>query len=345
MDNKAAMSGNYSFVVEDKNTDGFYEAISFQFQNTFVPWTRDYLGSLIYPEHILGDPTSHGFNSSGDFNISQWIIHPANWSTHSTSTGRTTDLGGYAGPIGTGSMVFKEYNTETGAIILEKFENKKWDGFTWITDENNDHYNINNLGNMPLEVTIIIEDQNEAFTKLKNGEANILDPNYDMNDLIDEIRAEEGIKAVYSVRSDWQGLWMNPKFNQDGIYHFQKKGVRHAISHMIPREDFVDYLFNGLAQPSYTVFPTSSWDAITTTELIVYKQSLLSTDGTTPEVDTTTAYDEYSIELALNWLDSEGYDTTKWHPTMTTKIIPGFQIFTIILSLCALIIVTNIKRQ
>ena len=46
--------------------------------------------------------------------------------------------------------------------------------------------------------------------------------------------------------------------------------------------------------------------------MLAYKRTVRASDGTQPEVNSTTAYDEYSIELALRWLKTEGYNTKKW---------------------------------
>jgi len=354
IDNKNAMSGNYSFVVEDKlpagSPDGFFESISFQFQSTFAPWTTDYLGSLIYPEHILGDPTDHGFDTNGNFDVTKWNVQPGDWSSHSTSTGRTSDLGGYAGPVGTGPMIFKEYNGATGIITFEKFQNISWDGISWVENTDVNYYDLESIANMPQEAKIIVTDKNEALNKMKNREVNLLDPHYQMNDLIDEIRSEESIQSVYSPSSGWQGLWMNPKFNQDGVYHFQRKGVRHAISHMIPKSDIVKYLLDGLAQPAYTPISLTSRNIIPEQEMIQYKRSLLATDGTTPEIGSNTAYDDYNIDLALDWMETEGYDDDDCYwpgdsPT-TTSSIPGFLIFLSIIVLLSLnIYISRVKYR
>ncbi|MHA1444554.1 MAG: ABC transporter substrate-binding protein, partial [Candidatus Hodarchaeales archaeon] len=322
IDNKTAMSGNYSFVVDDKDTNGFYESISFQFVDVFAPWTTDYLGSLIYPEHILGDQSDHGFDGSGNFDVSQWFVQPGDWATHSTSTSRTTDAGGYAGPIGTGPMIFKEYDQGTGIVTLEKFENMIWNGSDWVTEGDDDYYNIANLADMPRTATIIISSLNAAIAEMKTGDINIIDPQFTMASVLDELQAADAIRPVFYPETGWQSLYMNPKFVQDDVYHFQKKGVRHAISHVIPRTDIIAYLMRGLGLPGYTPIPITSWAAISEADMLAYKKALAATDGSFPEADATTAYDEYSINLALDWLETEGYNIDYFRSLQKNETTP-----------------------
>ena len=194
------MSGNYSFVVDDKDINGFFESISFQFVDVFAPWTTDYLGSLIYPEHILGDQSDHGFDINGDFNVSQWLVQPADWASHSTSTGRTSDAGGYAGPIGTGSMIFKEFNPNTWIVTLEKFENMIWNGSDWVTEGDNDYYNIANLADMPRTATIIISSLDAAIAGMKIGDIVALQNISDIPLEYDMHSSFEGNKTFYRVQ-------------------------------------------------------------------------------------------------------------------------------------------------
>ena len=65
--------------------------------------------------------------------------------------------------------------------------------------------------------------------------------------------------------------------------------------------------------------PITSWAAIPEADMLAYKKTLISTDGTIPEADATTAYDEYSIEKALFWLETEGYDTHLMRTETTTS--------------------------
>ncbi|MFX1539040.1 MAG: ABC transporter substrate-binding protein, partial [Promethearchaeota archaeon] len=80
-DDKAAKHGNYSFEVVDTNADNFYETIKFHFNDTFGPWV-DYVQAAIFPEHILGDPVTHGFDTNGDFDPDTlWQVMPRNFNT------------------------------------------------------------------------------------------------------------------------------------------------------------------------------------------------------------------------------------------------------------------------
>jgi len=73
--------------------------------------------------------------------------------------------------------------------------------------------------------------------------------------------------------------------------------------------------------------------------MIQYKSSLLASDGSFPEADTITAYDDYNIDIAIEWMRTEGYEIS--HPFTATPIfnlIPGITIFMTILTLLSLTI-------
>ncbi len=326
LDNKTGKHGNYSFVVSDPNGDGHDERINITLATTFAPFEGDYLGQSFYPEHILGDPVTHGFTTAGDFDPNNlWITKPADWKYHSTTTGRNTDPGGYEGPISVGSMIFKNFDSTTGFATLQKFNQTKWDNATsaWVTDTSVSHWNIDALDKMPNNAKVIVASMDSALADLKTGGVNIMDVQFTMANILDELQVEATIQAVLSPETGWQAIYMNPKFEQDGVHHLAKKGVRHAISHMVPREDIITYLMNGMGSPAFTPVPVSSWEAISEAELINYKQNLEGTDGSKPLAKfAITAYDQYSPYLAFNWLDTEGYNTTKWRQLEIEPLMP-----------------------
>jgi ABC-type transport system substrate-binding protein len=325
MDNKTALSGNYSFVVEDKNSDGFFESLSFQLVDTYAPFTTDILGVSLRPEHILGDPVDHGFDGSGNFDVTQWQIQPGNWSTHSMNTGRTSDTGGYAGPIGTGPVYFDSYDATAGVITLKKFVGMKWDGSAWVADAAVNYYDDHLITNMPGTLKIIVSSLDASIAEMKNGGVTILDPQFTMANVLEELQAEATIQPVLSPETGWQSVYMNPKFTQDGVRHLNKKGVRHAISHIIPRNEFIQEWMHGLAAPGYTPVPVTSWGAISEEKMVEYKRSVQATDRSYPLSEASTAYDQYSLELAFTWLETEGYDVDLFKDFYLNKTtIPTF---------------------
>jgi ABC-type transport system substrate-binding protein len=320
-DDKANHHGNYSFIVEDKDSpqDGHFESISFQLNQTYGALELHYIGGYpIMPEHILGNNTNHGL-VAGDFDpVATWKAAPLDWKQHSFNTGRSSDPGGLVGPIGTGAMVFKSFNPTTSEVNLEKFEDIKWDGSDWVATPGFSHYNIGILENMTEKVTIIVASLDGGLADMKDGDVNILDPQFTMSSIWEELSAESAtINSFNVIETGWQALYFNPKFVQDNVYHLQKKGVRHAVSHVIPRDDIVEYLLNGLGIPAYTPTPVTAQLAglpatIPAADMVAYKKTLEATDGSTPLSGATTAHDKYSLTLAFDWLDTEGYDTTAW---------------------------------
>ncbi|MFX0182274.1 MAG: ABC transporter substrate-binding protein [Candidatus Hodarchaeota archaeon] len=327
-DDKVNRHGNYSFIVEDKNNDNHYEHISFQLNATYGALELHYIGGFpILPEHILGDPEYHGFNSiTGNFDpVNTWQVKPANWASHSFNTGRPEDPGGLVGPIGTGSMVFKSFNPTTSEITLEKFENIKWNNpnKSWIFDVNNDHFLVKDgkLNDMPKVVEIIATSMDGGLAEMKAGNVNIMDPQFFMYNIYEELQSEVTIQTILTLESGWSGLYFNPKFEQDEVFHLNKRGVRHAISHIIPREDIIEYVLNGFGLPAYTPIPRNSWAVISEEQMITFKRGLFASNGSQLLTNSSIPYDTYSVDLALDWLASEGYNVEPWRnpPSSTTK--------------------------
>lgn len=359
-DDKANYHGNYSFIVEDKKGEvGHYESICFRLNQTYGALELHYIGGYaILPEHILGNDTNHGFVAGNYDPINTWKVPPLEWAAHSYNTGRTSDPGGLTGPIGTGSMVFKSFNPTTSEVTLEKYEDVIWDGDSWETQSGSSHWNIAKLDDMPDKATIIVASLDGGLADMKAGDVNILDPQFTMSTIWEELQAESAtINSFNVIETGWQALYPNPKFVQDGVYHLQKKGVRHAISHIIPREDIVEYLLNGLGIPAYTPTPVTAklgglQATITEADMLAYKKTVEATDGTTPLSGATTPHDKYSIDLAFDWLDTEDYDTTAWRAYVeeaTTveeeEAAPGFGLALTTLTLLGVSLYVALRRR
>ena len=353
-DDKTAKHGNYSFTVSDANGDGHDERINITLDVSFAPFEGDYVGTSFYPEHILGDPATHGFTTAGDFDPDNlWITKPADWKYHSTTTGRNTDPGGYEGPIGVGPFIFKDFDSTTGFATLQKFNQTRWNNATsaWVDDATVSHWNIDAMDKVPTNAKVIISSLDAGLADLKTGGVNILDVQFTMANIYDELQAEATIQSVLSPETGWQAIYLNPKFKaQDGTYPFQLKGVHHAISHIVPREDIVTYLLNGLGLAGYTPVPITSWAAMPEADMLAYKKTVTGTDGSTPESGATTAYDEYSLEVAFDWLDSEEYDTTDWRAYVEeelTTVAPasGFELLMATLAITGVALLLSRKRK
>jgi len=345
IDDKINHHGNHSILVEDKDSDGFYEYLSFNFVKQFPPFPTEILDNAILPEHILGDPINHGFLPDGTFDPnSKWKVAPCDWNTHSYNTGQPTDPGGLKGPIGAGPLIFKDYDANTHTITFEKFDKIRWDNNSkaWINDSNVGYFefNENKWIEMPSVVTIVVMDEDTAISSLKSSDVQIiLDPQYLLQDRICELRDSQNIQIPLTAGSGWHGLYMNPKYEQDGIKHLDKKGVRHAISHIIPRTEIITSLLKGLAYPAYSPLNPNSYAYIPETDFLIYKKGVTASDGiSTPEATSQEAYDEFSLDIALNWLKSEGYDTTTYQTDnkSSTFLSPGFQILLMIQSIIVL---------
>ena len=389
-DDQANNHGNYSFIPKDLNDDGFYETISFILPDIYAPFETSVVGQAILPEHILGDPDKHGYSDfvladyEDDWNISEftfdpvgkWLVKPADWDTHSYNTGQTADAGGLPGPIGCGSMVFYDFNVGTGLIELRKFEDIMWSGTAWVTNTTNDHYLIDDLGDMPDVAKLVVTSTDAGLAEMKQGKINVLDAQFSLGAILRELQADSTITPVLSTEAGWQAIYLNPQYKADtelGLNDrpFNRKGVRHAVSHIVPREEIVLWLLNGLGQPAFTPVPVTSWAIMEEDDMLAYKRTVVASDGSLIEAGATTAYDEYSLETAMKWMASEGYDMRPWggpgpietetteptktaEPTEPTKTktktsdegpgAPGFD-FIVVLTIIGAIIILRKRRQ
>jgi ABC-type transport system substrate-binding protein len=340
-DDKTEHHGVYAFEVKDMESDGFFETIIFSFENnqTTYLFESDILGLYLVPEHILGDPINHGFNTvTGDFNATEnWLVPPSEWADHSYNTGNSSDPGGLNGPIGCGSLIFEHYNPDNATATLKKFENLQWANTTgeWVSNTTNDHFLIKmgKLNNMPTTVKIVSMDLLSAIEAMKTGDVNIIEQNalynffatnplQDSYSLLKSLEADSSVQTIVGPLAWFAGcqwMFLNPKFTTSSQLGsadrpFNKKGVRHAISHIVPRKlIFEKYCggFGTLGGPMpYT--PDIAWGGLSDEEWIAYKQTLKATDGSFPEATATTALDSYDRQIALDWLETEGYDVTPW---------------------------------
>ena len=328
-DDKANKHGNYSFTITDEDNDDFYETIVFNFNQIWTPFVPTNLGTSVKPEHILGDPDTHGFDAAGDFDVSLWQVHPVDWVTHSMNTANPDDEGGYKGPIGCGSLVFYNRDPTSKVVTLKKFDGWMWDNTTkaWVENITNRHFLAKDgrLEHMPETFTIAPKTEVTAFTEIKKGEVNLIDPWLIEKTSLAEIHADPTITAVLTAAFSWQGLFFNPKYvDATGTHHLKKKGVRHGISHAIPREDIIENLLHGLGAPGYTPFAIQSWATINPEDLLQYKKTVVATDGSRPEEMERTHFDSYNLSLALDWFETEGYDVQPYREVLNRPSAPSF---------------------
>jgi ABC-type transport system substrate-binding protein len=345
-DGTAKLNGNYS-VIPKKNAAGEYKIVEFRIPAPFGPFERALLTETLLPEHILGDPTTHALTGWTDaayvasgYNISEyandpdlWLVAPEDAADHSTNTANTADEGNYPGPIGLGSMVFYSRDPATANVELRKFKDIKWDtGLDdWVAAPGISHWNIGKLGKMPDVGRAIVSSVDSGLAEMKAGDVHYLDPQFSMGTILRELQAHPNIQALVSVSSGWQAIYFNPQFKastslgaEDRILN--RKGVRHAVSHIVPRENIINYLLDGLGNPGHTPLPLASFAVMPTDDMLAFKKTVTATDGSKPEAGATTAFDEYSIPMALEWMATEGYDMTPWggrdgsavEPTETT---------------------------
>ena len=109
-------------------------------------------------------------------------------------------------------------------------------------------------------------------------------------------------------------------------------------------------MYEGLGYSPISPIDPLDYNLISEAEMLDYKKhELIASDLiSNPEENATTAWDEYSKEIALNWLETEGYDTVFWRywtrPDIERMITPGFETIAIISYLFYLEVFIRKKR-
>ncbi|MFQ5977144.1 MAG: ABC transporter substrate-binding protein [Candidatus Heimdallarchaeota archaeon] len=96
-------------------------------------------------------------------------------------------------------------------------------------------------------------DKYEAETRVVNGTVSIVDSNYD---LLDDIAYLQSFPTVQvQKKRGWQMYAL--AYNTFNPY-IADPNVRLAISHLIPRQKIIDYVFGGVAHPAFAPLPEQS---------------------------------------------------------------------------------------
>ncbi|MFX0123837.1 MAG: ABC transporter substrate-binding protein, partial [Candidatus Hodarchaeota archaeon] len=159
-------------------------------------------------------------------------------------------------------------------------------------------------------------------------DVNILDPQFTMGTILDELQADPAILPSLTAAPGWQAFCFNPKFIvktplSDFDRPFNHRGFRHAVSHIIPREDIINILLAGLGTEIFSPIPITSWAAIPPDEFLLWKRTYEAPGGHKLEWDATTPFDDYNITRALEYMSSEGYDMRPFGGPGPNVVWPG----------------------
>ncbi len=192
-------------------------------------------------------------------------IAPANWTSSPFNTGQgSIVINGttYTGPLGTGPYKWVDFNPVTQLVHLQKFDNY-WnrtaleaEGYYKITD-----YYIK-----------FIADKTSALAALKNGEVDILDPQYQMQIDVPSIDPAWGKVLLnqgtgrqeigYNMRHPIFGTGVDTPLGKSDPSKAAEaaKYVRQAFDYAIPRQLIIDNLLAGYGVPGCTpMLPTQAY--------------------------------------------------------------------------------------
>ncbi|MEM3673608.1 MAG: ABC transporter substrate-binding protein [Candidatus Bathyarchaeia archaeon] len=216
-------------------------------------------------------------------------IPPAQWTNTPFNTGQGSIVVNgktYTGPVGTGPYKWVSYDPVTQLVHLEKFD---------------DYWNktgLEALGAFEVEDYYIkfIADKTAALAALKNGEVDILDPNYQMQVDIPSIDPSWGRVLLqegtgrqeigYNMRHPVFGTGTATPLGQADPSRAAEAAryVRIAFDYAIPRQLIIDNLLSGFGEPGATpMLPTQ------------------------PFYNDEIAPREYSLAKAKEYLEKAGY--------------------------------------
>jgi len=295
--------GNGSVTALDLDGDGFFETVQYHLKNKYAPFLPYIGGAPILPEHILGS-LNHSKNRA------DWQVAPGpDWQTHWTNTG--IDPEG-RGPVGCGPFKWEKHpDWETkGTAKLVKF----------------DHWHGNNItiglprGDVQELYVQVMPNKDAALHALWStceDQIHVVSPYFWLSSNYEDIRNNSLSSAILFPESGWQAMWFNLK------HPLLTKNVRHALSHLIPRERIVLELLDSLGQPGQTPIPSTSW-----------------------AFNPTIPIDAFDPELAYDYLEADGYDVSAWHNETSSGrqmlFSPGFSLDVVasfLATSCALVLI------
>jgi len=184
-----------------------------------------------------------------------WTAHPSNTGVGTYTVALNgTDTYTAHGPIGTGPYVFTLYDATTQTVTMDKFTSY-WNKTALEA--------ISQFGVTKYYVKYIV-DKTPALAALKNGEVDILDPNYHMQKDVPTIGSTWG-KVIDLPGAGRQELGINMRHPLIGTgvdtplgksdpskAALAAKYVRTAIDYAIPRQLIINNLLDGYGTPGVT---------------------------------------------------------------------------------------------
>ncbi|MFX0090495.1 MAG: ABC transporter substrate-binding protein [Candidatus Hodarchaeota archaeon] len=263
--------------------------VQFHLANLYADLMTIFAGML--PQHILDATYDAGYGSGVRKDGTSAPVF-TDWNVDDYNQGKRTsgDIT-HAATIGTGPYVlYPGENEIQQTVTLTKNTNYFKDG---------DPYWDSLITNRPDKyIYTWIVNKDSAEIALEQADIDLMDANFAAGKDYPVMKNKPGIKVDKQL--DWGYQTMGYNIMNGAAGKLANKYVRLAISHMIPRQDVVDYLLGGLGQPSFVPFP---------------QQSPFWPDDLKPIV--------YNYTRALEYMEMAGYDPS---PFLTTQASPGFEV-------------------
>ncbi|MFX1253667.1 MAG: ABC transporter substrate-binding protein [Promethearchaeota archaeon] len=262
-----------------------------------------YFSQGLFPEHILELGTVRKDGSVAPSDYASWASDDWNVGTRSAP---------YTGPavIGTGPYVLVGEDSISQTVTETK--NPYWH----LKDEPA----YANMFDKYIYTWITSKDA--ALIALEQGEIDLMDPQFHAEKDYPVMQHKPGIFIQKSLDWGCQTVGINTAYGAGGPHGLQDLNVRLAISHIVPRQDMVDYLLGGLGQTAFMHFPL---------------QNPFYPSGVEPIT--------YNFTKALEYMEAAGYDMTAFWTTETTTGIPGFETLAFFVALGGMAAVVLVYRH
>ncbi|MFX0093993.1 MAG: ABC transporter substrate-binding protein [Candidatus Hodarchaeota archaeon] len=266
----------------------------------------------VLPQHVL-DPTYDAGYGIGVRKDGTSAPSYGNWASDDYNLGyRTSGDISHAATIGIGPYVlYPGVNELQQTVTLTKnthywkdTETTYWKG---LVETRPDKYIYTWIGN-----------KDSAEIALEAGDIDLMDAQYNASKDYPIMKNKPGIAVEKQLAWSFQTMGYNILNGAGG--KLTNRYTRLAISHLIPRQDIVDYLLGGLGQPSFVPFPLQS--------------SYWPGDALQPIM--------YNYTRAIEYMKMAGYDLS---PYITIQPSLGFEVLAFFVAMGGMAIVVLVYRH
>ncbi|MFX0092271.1 MAG: ABC transporter substrate-binding protein [Candidatus Hodarchaeota archaeon] len=270
------------------------------------------LFGTVMPQHILDTTYDAGYGA-GVRKDGTSAPSYANWATDDFNQGRRTSGDTtHAATIGNGAYILYPGENEIQQIVTAT------NNPNYFKDNDASYWGPLVADRYDKYIYTWIVNKDSAEIALESGDIDIMDSTFSANKDYPVMKNKPGITVEKQLSWGYQTMGYNILNGAAG--KLANKYVRLAISHMIPRQDVVDYLLGGLGQTQFIAFPQQSpyWD-----------------ENLEPIV--------YNYTRAIEFMEKAGYNVSDF--IATSAPAPGFEVLAFFIAMGGMASVVLVYRH